>query len=254
METERGRVSEISVRARSTFARFHLAAGFAAGFAIVFAIGAETLLLIGLLGNLAPELMAEESAGREFQLTVATRQEVWRAVLTEMRKEGLPEKQLPALEGLELPAALPALAGRRLRVASVCWDKAPQRTQFRLECGAPGECLPFLVYLRDSLRDRLSLGNPLRDPVGDAASSNSGGHAESCRLASLHAAADSPKPVVRAGDRATAVFHAERLRMTASVTCLEHGGAGEVIRVRGLDGHVFQARITGPGELEALPQ
>jgi flagella basal body P-ring formation protein FlgA len=59
---------------------------------------------------------------------------------------------------------------------------------------------------------------------------------------------------VRAGERATAVFLSSRLRMTASVTCLEHGREGEIIRVRGLDGHVFRARISGPALLEALPQ
>ncbi len=32
--------------------------------------------------------------------------------------------------------------------SSRCWDEGPRRTQFRLECGEPGQCLPFLVYLR----------------------------------------------------------------------------------------------------------
>ncbi len=63
-----------------------------------------------------------------------------------------------------------------------------------------------------------------------------------------------PIPVVRAGERATAVFLADRLRMTASVTCLERGNEGEIIRVRSQDGHVFRARISGPALLEALPQ
>jgi flagella basal body P-ring formation protein FlgA len=59
---------------------------------------------------------------------------------------------------------------------------------------------------------------------------------------------------VRAGDRAVAVFLTNRLRMTASVTCLEHGREGEVIRVRSQDGHIFRARISGPALLEVLPQ
>jgi flagella basal body P-ring formation protein FlgA len=42
--------------------------------------------------------------------------------------------------------------------------------------------------------------------------------------------------------------------MTASVTCLERGRQGEVIRVRAPDGHIFRARISGPALLEALPQ
>ena len=62
------------------------------------------------------------------------------------------------------------------------------------------------------------------------------------------------KPAVRAGDRATAVFLSARLRISASVTCLERGREGEVIRVRGEDGQVFRARISGPALLEAVPQ
>jgi flagella basal body P-ring formation protein FlgA len=59
---------------------------------------------------------------------------------------------------------------------------------------------------------------------------------------------------VRAGDRATAVFASDRVRIAASVTCLERGREGEVIRVRGEDGQVFRARISGPARLEAVPQ
>jgi len=64
----------------------------------------------------------------------------------------------------------------------------------------------------------------------------------------------SPKPAVLAGDWARAVFLSHGLRVTASVTCLERGRAGEIIRVRSPDGHVFRARISGPASLEALPQ
>ena len=60
--------------------------------------------------------------------------------------------------------------------------------------------------------------------------------------------------MLRAGDRAMAVFLSNRLRMTANVTCLERGREGEIIRVRSQDGRVFRARISGPGRLEALPQ
>jgi hypothetical protein len=109
---------------------------------------------------------------------------------------------------------------------------------------------------------RDSAGNDVRGSFNADASARAG----SCRLASgprptpqsrLEPVAPPqppPKPTVRAGDRATAVFLADRLRMTASVTCLERGREGEVIRVRGQDGYVFRARISGPGLLEALPQ
>jgi hypothetical protein len=180
--------------------------------------------------------------------TPVTRQKVWQAVVAELRGRGLSEPQLPRVADLDLPAAPPALAGRTLRVASSCWDAGPQRTQFRLECGSPGQCLPFLAYIHNSIRN----------PVG------AGAGAESCRMAAgSHPAPGASarpalktilQPTVRPGDPARAVFLANGFRMTASVTCLERGREGEIIRVRSPDGHVFRARISGPGMLEALPQ
>jgi hypothetical protein len=166
---------------------------------------------------------------------------VWQAVVAELRQRGLPEPQLPRIEDLDLPVALPALAGRKLRVSSACWDEGPERTQFRLECGEPGQCLPFLAYVHVQNRD-------------------AGARAGSCRLESpSRPAPEAPvkpleKPAVRAGDRATAVFLSARLRISASVTCLERGREGEVIRVRNEDGQIFRARISGPALLEAVPQ
>ena len=155
-----------------------------------------------------------------------TRQEIWQAVVAELRQRGLSEQQLPQAEDLDLPVALPALAGRRVRVSSACWDEGPQREQFRMECDEPGQCLPFLVYLRNSVP-------------------GPGAYAVSCRRATSGLTRETqPKPAVRAGDRATAVFVADRLRMTTRVTCLERGREGEVIRVRSLDGHIFRARIS----------
>jgi hypothetical protein len=154
-------------------------------------------------------------------------QEVWQVVAAELRALGFSEQQLPRVEDLDMPATLPAVAARSLRISSTCWDAIPRRTQFRVECEAVGQCLPFLVYLRD----------PAGVDVG----------ARSCRLATesrpalgAHSASGTqPKPVMRPGDRATAVLHSSTLRMTASVTCLEPGREGEVIRVRAVDGHIF---------------
>jgi hypothetical protein len=198
-----------------------------------------------VLGSL---LSAEESRPPPAPVT---RQEVWRAVASELRDHGSSEQQLPRVEDLDLPAALPALAGRRLRVSSTCWDEGPRRTQFRLECGEPGQCLPFLVYLSSSVPNSVRAGAP----------ADAGARTASCRSTSgaRPAPAVSPNPlvraaVVRAGERATAVFLAGRLRMTASVTCLERGRENDVIRVRSQNGHIFRARISGPALLEALPQ
>ena len=216
---------------RSIFARFLVAFGF-------------------VLGSISAEVSAEESRPLPgTPPTAATRQEVWQAVAAELEREGLSGQRLPRIDDLDLPGALPALAGRSFRVASACWDDGPRRTQFRLECGEPGQCLPFLVYLHN-----VYLHNHVHDYVGD--DQNASARAESCRPASQprRVPEPSPKPVLRAGDRATAVFLSNRLRMTASVICLERGREGEVIRVRSHDGRVFRARISGPARLEALPQ
>ncbi len=203
-------------------------------FVFVFAMAAGSLL--------SARLSAEESSTPpDTRRTPVTRQEVWQAVVAELHERGLSESQLPRIEDLDLPVALPAVAGRKLRVSSACWDEGPERTQFRLECGEPGQCLPFLVYVHVHNRD-------------------AGARAGSCRPESeSRPAPEAPlkslaNPTVRAGDRATAVFLSARLRISASVTCLERGREGEVIRVRGEDGQVFRARISGPALLEAVPQ
>ena len=211
-----------------------------AGFRFVFVFVLAFAIAAG--SPLSARLSAEESrTPADTRPTPVTRQEVWQAVVAELRQRGLPEPQLPRIEDLALPVALPALAGRKLRVSSACWDEGPERTQFRLECGEPGQCLPFLAYVHVQNRD-------------------AGTRAGSCRLeAPSRPAPEAPvkplaKPAVRAGDRATAVFLSARLRISASVTCLERGREGEVIRVRNQDGEVFRARISGPALLEAVPQ
>jgi Chaperone for flagella basal body P-ring formation len=226
---------------QSIFARFLFAFGIALG----------SLLLAGLSAQVSAGASGEESRPLPgTPPTAATRQEVWQAVVTELEREGLSEQRLPRIEDLELPGALPALAGRRLRVSSACWDEGPRRTQFRVECGERGQCLPFLVYLHNAYLHDVYLHNYVRDDQ------NTSARAASCRpaLKPQRAPEPLPKPVLRAGDRATAVFLSNRLRMTASVTCLERGREGEVIRVRSQDGRVFWARISGPARLEVLPQ
>ncbi len=165
------------------------------------------------------------------------RLEVWRAIAAELRGRGVAEQALPRIEQLDLPADLPA-AGRKLRVSLTCWDAVPKRWQFRLECLEPGQCLPFLAYLAgENSESRYADSGPCGAP--------SSSH---LALAAL------TKPTVAVGDPATTVFLARGLRMTATVTCLERGREGEIIRVRSTDGHVFRARISGPGRLEALQQ
>ena len=204
-------------------------------FVAAFLLGAPSFFLGG---KLAAEELKHPDTEAAPEPTSDARQEVWRAVAGELRKQGFLERQLPRMGDLDLPG-LAFLDGRSLRITSSCWDSGPRRTQFRVECSGAGQCLPFLVYFRDpSASDDA--------PVA---------RARLCRAATPHHATGGLRePTVRAGGRATAVFHADGLRMTATVTSLERGREGEVIRVRAVDGHVFRVRILGPGQVEALPQ
>jgi hypothetical protein len=239
---------------RSVFVRSATVRPIFARFPFAFALVLGGLFSVGLSVTLsAEEIRTPPVTGP----TLIMRQAVWQAVISELRQRGFSGQRLPRIEDIDLPAALPGLGGRKLRVLSECWDEGPRRTQFRLQCGEAGQCLPFLVYVRSDARNYSSHDFLNADAGARAGLCRvaSGSHpAPGSRLATEGAPTAASQPLVRAGDPARAVFLSDGFRMTASVTCLERGREGEVIRVRGPEGHVFRARISGPGLLEALPQ
>lgn len=167
-----------------------------------------------------------------------SRSEVHQAILAELRSRGLSAAALPRIDNVELPASVPAAQGRELRVTGACWEQSSWRAQFRVECRAKGDCLPFLTYIPDF---------------------RSGGDGQALRACRAAQTSDRPraasrKPVLHAGERATVLFSRGRLRLTAVVTCLERGAEGDVIRVRNQDGQIFRARIANGTMLEALAQ
>jgi hypothetical protein len=180
-------------------------------------------------------------------LPSVARQEMWQVIAADLRARGLAERQLPRLDDLELATDLPSLAGRSLRLTSACWDERPQRTQFRLECSEAGACLPFMVYWHPEANDLANTEFASRFELCRPVAAGGKPVAES----RLRPPAP-PKPTVRVGDKATAIFLADHLRMSASVTCLDRGSEGDVIRVRSQNGQIFRARVTGPALLEAL--
>lgn len=246
---------------------------------------ASAAISFALIGSLLPSLSSEQSRPAPgAPPTAATRRAVWLLLQAELGGRG-PRQQKLTEEDVELPSSLPALRGRRLRVTSACWDEAARRSQFRVECGQPGECLPFMAYVHDvgaagpgNFPNELpaEVSDAVPDAVSDAVSDNvpdnapgdSGNHASDLRHAGGHGRVESCRPgleprpalelarrlAIRAGDRAMVVFVSSNFRMTASVTCLEPGRDGQIIRVRNQEGHIFRARITGPALLEALPQ
>jgi Chaperone for flagella basal body P-ring formation len=173
--------------------------------------------------------------------TPITREEVWQAVTGELRQRGVREQQLLRLEEIDLPAAVPAAAGRTLRVSMVCWDADLERAQFQLECREPGQCVPFLAYAEAGRSTAMG-----SEKIGGS----------SCRAASrTWTTASAPqKSLVRVGERAMVTYRGTQLSMTAPVTCLERGAEGAIIRVRNQDGQIFRARVSAPARLEALTQ
>jgi hypothetical protein len=190
---------------------------------------------------------------------------VWRVVASELRSQGLSGELLPRADDLELPGSLPALAEGALSARSACWEEGTHRLQVRLQCQELAQCLPFIVYLHPAaktdkteakveakLEDEGSRPANLRsaDEIGSC-----GNNTELQRLPfSSQPAPAKPhtKPLILAGDRATAVFITAGLRLSASVTCLERGRQDDVIRVRNQNGQIFRARISGAGLLEVL--
>lgn len=170
--------------------------------------------------------------------TPITRNEVWQAVTMELHQRGVGAEQMLGIEEIELPVTVPAAVGRTLYVSMVCWDAELGRAQFQLECRDPGHCVPFLAYAGAGHSTAMGPGKI---------------RASSCR-AGARPQATQRKASVRAGDRATVVFRSTSVRLSAPVICLERGAEGEVIRVRNQDGHVFRARVSAPGLLEALSQ
>jgi len=177
-------------------------------------------------------------ASQQTARTPIRRDEVQAIIAADLRSRGFDDPLVPRVESLELPGAITATPNHSLHMLSVCWDRATDRAQFRLECRVHSECLPFIVSAH--------LEQQLIAPASDAF--------PACQIASAKKAASPAHhdPVVRVGDSATVVFHGDRMRLAVRVTCLERGAEGEVVRVRNQDGHVFRARVAGPALLEAV--
>lgn len=162
--------------------------------------------------------------------TVVTHDEIEQAIASELRAR-LPEESPPPVWDVEVPLAVSVAGSHRLRVTSVCRETDAQLARFQLACVERGACLPFLTWVHVS------------ESVPAAACSAAVPHGSSRPIA-----------LVEPGRKAMAVLAVAGLRMTASVTSLERGAKGDIVFVRGQEGHTFRARVAGPGFVEALPQ
>lgn len=162
--------------------------------------------------------------------TPVTVQEVSQVVASELQTR-LPKEPPSPVWDMDIPVAVPAAGTHKLRVASVCRDTESAALRFQIACAEPGACLPFLAYVRTPVAAAVP-------PCGGRAVSAAGSPARA--------------PAVQPGNRATAMLAIAGLRMTATVTCLERGVPGDIILVRGQEGRVFRARVTGPRSVAAM--
>jgi hypothetical protein len=100
------------------------------------------------------------------------------------------------------------------------------KAMVRLECGNPGECLPFIVAVRldGAVQERQALSARLQ-PVSLAATP---------RITE----------VIRAGSMAVLFLEGPHVHIQLSVVCLENGAMGQSIRVATPDRHLnFVAKV-----------
>jgi Chaperone for flagella basal body P-ring formation len=173
---------------------------------------------------------AETEDGDGVRLPVG-REEIRRVLDEDLRLRNLGEP-MSSWE-FEVPSAVPALASHKLEVSSVCRDTTAGVLRFRLACQPASACLPFLVHVRTP--------RPLPAPACQTGTR---------MRPDLNAAA----PLVRPGDRVTAVLLLPGLRLYAPVISMGTGAAGDIVHVRGQEGRVFFARVGGHGWVEAMLQ
>jgi Chaperone for flagella basal body P-ring formation len=187
------------------------------------------VLTVAIYGFLLCVCSAIEASDVIHAMPRVSLEQVRQAIIVELRSRTIANEQFPSVDDIELPLAVPMRSGSSVRVSSVCWDRAAERTRFQLECTHPGECLPFLAYVRTASR----------------------ANAPACRAESRDAARLSSEFLIHAGERATAVLNGAGIRINAPVTCLQGGDPGAIIRVRQGEGHIFRARIIGPSRVDA---
>lgn len=181
---------------------------------------------IAFLLSVCPAVQASDSIQATHRVGL---DEVRQVINSELSPRTTSEEQPLSVDDIEVPLAVPMRPGSILRVSSMCWDQNAQSMRFQLRCGRTSECLPFLAYVRGTLRANVP----------------------ACQAESVHAARKSAQSQVRTGAHATAVLSGAGIRINAEVTCLQGGNPGDIIRVRGHEGRVFRARIIGPSLVEA---
>jgi hypothetical protein len=197
--------------------------------------GGEIRRLIRGLGG--QEIAEREAAGREAYVPerVVVRQAraskscaaIADFVAAAVRAEGGSEDKGQALDcaaARNIPEDAP------LELLKTSWNAALERREFGLRCARSEDCIPFLVWFRESAeaanRDELWRGRT----QGDAKAGNSGAR------------------LIKPGQTAMLTWEQAGIRVVLPVTCLEAGGLGEFVRVRFKNAAgTLRAEIVGAG-------
>lgn len=122
------------------------------------------------------------------------------------------------------------------------WNPALQRWEFALRCTRPEQCIPFLVWRSGEAN---ASGRPDGMKSATASASSAGASIGFARGGDIGR-------LVKPGQTVTLSWDGGGIRIVLPVTCLDGGGAGELVRVRFKNtSRILQAEVLGDGTLRA---
>ena len=162
-------------------------------------------------------------------------------------RAGAGERNRNKVQALDCAAArsIPEEAGLELTKSS--WDVSLQRWEFALRCTPAEKCVPFLVWLDEQSRVAAGIANARAGFAGAPLwLASAGGVARAIPVAREIAW------LVKPGQTATLNWDSRGIRIVLTVTCLDAGAAGEVVRVRfNTSSRILRAQVMADGTLRA---
>ncbi len=156
-----------------------------------------------------------------------------------------------------------------LQLTKTVWNKALQRWEFDLHCTRVADCVPFLVWVRETKsslaaaleapsggvesRGRLSNSDPRTDPAADSRTDHHSSLRSSSRMPDAQKAVGAGEDsLVKPGQTAILEWEQAGIRVVLPVTCLDAGGMGQFVRVRFKNATgILRAEVMGEGRLRA---
>jgi hypothetical protein len=130
---------------------------------------------------------------------------------------------------ITLPGAIVATTAEPVLRTQSIQPMPDHSTVVRIECENSSECLPFFVKLHlGQNRDQAAVSAPMDQPLPAGI-----GQLSSRRSALVHS-----------GSRATLLLEGQHVQIRIPVVCIENGGLGQKVRVRGAENRqVYVAEV-----------